>query len=194
MEKTRIVFLPIPENLREQFATDAQDGFTINPDIPVPVEVPQDSGKFFPEYLSMEAILSAMLKVIEAGDVKQEWIDYYCRFILFLRPDIITILKEIKNTNLNDDSYKIAYNLVKDGKPEDGLSYIRTFIERYPQVWNGWFLLGRALRLLGRFSDAQAALNKAVELGGDNSDIRGELAICMKENQESGNDRASTSS
>jgi tetratricopeptide (TPR) repeat protein len=183
MEKTRIVFLPIPNNLREQFIIDAQNEFTINPDIPVPIEIPAGGEKIIPEYLTMKMILSAMLKVIEEGNVEQEWIDYYCRFILFLRPDIITILNEIKNTNLNDDSYKIAYNLIENGKPEEGLSYIRGFIEQHPLVWNGWFILGRALRLLGRFSDAQAALNKAIEIGGDNNEARNELTICLKENK-----------
>jgi Flp pilus assembly protein TadD len=58
---------------------------------------------------------------------------------------------------------------------------IRDFIEKYPSVWNGWFILGWALRRLGRWEDGAAAFTKAVELDGSVSDIRNELAICLME-------------
>jgi Flp pilus assembly protein TadD len=48
-------------------------------------------------------------------------------------------------------------------------------------VWNGWFVLGWALRLLDRWADGEAAFKKTIELGGDNSDTRNELAICLME-------------
>jgi Flp pilus assembly protein TadD len=54
-------------------------------------------------------------------------------------------------------------------------------MERRPLVWNGWFILGWALRLLGRWSDGAAAFRKAIDLGGGNSDTRNELAICLME-------------
>jgi cytochrome c-type biogenesis protein CcmH/NrfG len=61
---------------------------------------------------------------------------------------------------------------------------VRDFLERYPAVWNGWFVLGWALRRLERWADGTAALKKAVELGGGNADTRNELAICLMETGE----------
>ena len=179
---SQIVFLPVPEIFLEQFSGEQREEFTINPDIPIPVEINENTGKDNLENLSMEMILSAMLRVIEEGQAEQEWIDYYCSFVLFLRPDILTKLKEIKDSGLNDKSYLNAHNLLKEGRAQEGLNSIRDFIERYPLVYNGWFILGWALRLLRRWEDAAAALRKAIELGGDNSDTRNELAICLMEN------------
>jgi Flp pilus assembly protein TadD len=125
-----------------------------------------------------------MLRVIEEGQVEQKWIDYYCDFILFLRPDILTKLEEIKNSSLNDENYKKANSLIREGKAQEALACIRSFIERFPLDWNGWFVLGWALRLLERWQDAQAAFRKAIELGGTAGGVneaRNELAICLLE-------------
>jgi len=179
--KSRIVFLPVPENLREYLESDEQDFFTINPDIPIPVEVP-DGEEIIPEQLSENMILCGMLRVIEDRQARQDWLDYYSSFVIYLRPDILNTIKEIKDNGLADEDYSSAYKLIKEGKAREGLNTVRNFIERYPLVWNGWFLLGWALRLLERWQDAQDAFNKAIELGGDNSDTRNELAICLMEN------------
>jgi Flp pilus assembly protein TadD len=126
-----------------------------------------------------------MLRTIEEGQVEQKWIDYYCNFIIFLRPDILTKIREIKNSGLNDENYKKANSLIREGKAEEALICIRPFIERYPLERNGWFILGWALRILGRFKDGEAAFRKAIELcgsaGGAISEARNELAICLME-------------
>jgi len=186
--KSRVIFLPVPKLLENM----EPDGFYIDPDIPIPIEIYDDDtdnwgesplGKFPPEDISIELILSAMLRVIEEGAAKREWIDYYSSFVLFLRPDLPAKLKSIKETKdtFSDEDYIKALKLAEDGKAEEALTHIRSFIERHPLVYNGWFILGWALRLLGRWQDAQAALKKAIELGGDNGDTRNELAICMME-------------
>jgi len=182
MKKNRIVFLPVPENLIEylELSNEAQDVFNIDPSIPIPVEIPEDEDTT-PENLSLETILSGMLRVIEEGQARQEWLDYYSSFVLYLRPDILNIIKEMKESGLNDENFLKANKLIREGKAEEGLSAIRGFIEKRPRVWNGWFVLGWALRLLGRWQDALSAFNKAIELGGDNSDTRNELAICLME-------------
>jgi Flp pilus assembly protein TadD len=182
MKKKRIVFLPVPENLIEylELSNEAQDVFNIDPSIPIPVEIPEDEDTT-PENLSLQTILSGMLRVIEEGQARQEWLDYYSSFVLYLRPDILNIIKEMKESGLNDENFLKANKLIREGKAEEGLSAIRGFIEKRPRVWNGWFLLGWALRLLGRWQDALSAFNKAIELGGDNSDTRNELAICLME-------------
>jgi tetratricopeptide (TPR) repeat protein len=187
--KSRIIFLPVPEILSERFSS-AETGFRLDPDIPIPAEIPCDFDEsVFNELsigdLSVEMILCGMLRVIEEKQVEQNWIDYYCNFILFLRPDILTKLEEINNSSLNDENYKKANSLIREGKAQEALICIRSFIERYPFEWNGWFVLGWALRILGRFKDGEAAFRKAIELGsagnGAISDARNELAICLME-------------
>jgi Flp pilus assembly protein TadD len=130
----------------------------------------------------MEMILTGRLKAIEEGEAKQEWIDYYCQFVIFLRPEIMTEIKKYRDSAFFDDeNYKKAYKLLGEGRAEEGLGVIRNFLEQHPLVSGGWFILGWALRLLSRWSDGEAAFRKAIELGGDNSDTRNELAICLME-------------
>jgi tetratricopeptide (TPR) repeat protein len=192
--KSRIIFLPVPEILRERFSLVETD-FQLDPDIPIPAEIPFDydesvfddlsADNLSIDDLSIEMILLGMLRVIEERQVEQSWIDYYCNFILFLRPDILTKLEEIKNSGLNDENYKKANSLIREGKAQEALICIRSFIERYPLERNGWFVLGWALRILGRFKDGEAAFRKAIELGGEgsgaNCEARNELAICLME-------------
>jgi len=91
------------------------------------------------------------------------------------------IVQEISSQGLDDDNYRQAYDFVSRGKNEDGLVKIKEFIEKHSKVWNGWFILGWALRKLGRFTDALESFRKAMELGGDNIEIRNETAICLME-------------
>jgi len=90
-------------------------------------------------------------------------------------------IREIDASGLEDESFREAYMLVRDGNEEAGMREVRGFIERRPEVWNGWFVLGWALRRLGRWNDAAAAFERAIELGGGNCDTRNELAICLME-------------
>ena len=314
-----VFFLSVPEILRDQADTlgvvqdDGEDSvlrdkFSINPDIPVPVEVPDGNEKLNLEELSWEMIVSGMLRVISAGPgvlvpaEKSGWIDYYRHFVLRVRPSIMSeftdaailkarggefelaleildvlrglfpsspvvmlnralvleeygsvlerrdmaesgavfqaaeaaytealalhppfpgvpfnagffylarkdfrrareyfslyleiaedgakkeqaesIIKDIDESGLDDESFSDAYTLIQQGKEEAGMQSIRNFIEGRPLVWNGWFVLGWALRRLGRWKEAAAAFGKAIELGGGGSDTRNELAICLME-------------
>ncbi|MDR2952782.1 MAG: tetratricopeptide repeat protein [Treponema sp.] len=308
-QKKRIHFLSVPESLRGKIEGISQDcGFSINPDIPIPVEIPENDEKLNLEELNWEMIVSGMLNVIAAGPgayvpaENGEWIDYYRHFVLALRPNILgelteaailkarncdfesaleifdglhglfpaspvvklnralameerashlrrrskpdaeaafleaqsayeevlavqppfpeayfnagffylgrkdfrsareclslyieysddeekqkqanAIVKNINDNGLEDEDLNTAYELISQGKEEDGMSRIREFIEKYPAVWNGWFILGWALRRLGRWKDGAAAFAKAVELDGSVSDARNELAICLME-------------
>ena len=91
------------------------------------------------------------------------------------------IIREIAGQGLDDFSYQQALDCVRRGNDAEGLLKTREFIERHPKAPNGWFLLGWALRKLGRYSDGIEALRKAVELGGSNCEIQNEIAICMIE-------------
>ena len=293
--RSRLVFLSVPESLRGQAEN-------INPDIPLPVEIPEGEEKLNLEELSWEMIVSGMLVVIAEGKEKAEWIDYYRHLVLAIRPSIMgefteaailnarsgefdlaleildalrglfpaspavllnralvmeeratalerrggaeaaaaltaaeaayatalalhppfpgalfnagffylgqkdfrrakeyfslyvtvsedrekteragSIIKDIERTGLEDESFIEAYTLIRQGNEEAGMRSIRDFIEKRPSVWNGWFVLGWALRRLGRWEDGAAAFARAVELGGNNSDTRNELAICLME-------------
>jgi len=311
--RSRLVFLSVPESLREQAEN-------INPDIPLPVEIPEGEETLNLEELSWEMIVSGMLVVIAEGKENSEWIDYYRHLVLTVRPSIMgefteaailkarsgefdlaleildtlrglfpaspavllnralvmeekasalerrnsgetaaraevaamaevaaraevaatfeaaeaayttalslhpplpdtsfnagffylgrkdfrrakecfslyvtisedrekteragSIIKDIERSGLEDESFTGAYTLIQQGNEEAGMRSIRDFIEKRPSVWNGWFMLGWALRRLGRWEDGAAAFARAVELGGDNSDTRNELAICLME-------------
>jgi Flp pilus assembly protein TadD len=90
-------------------------------------------------------------------------------------------LEIIEKRELDDENYHAAYTLIKNGEEERGMNELRPYLERHSDVWNGWFLLGWALRRLGRWKDGEAAFRKTLELGGDISDARNELAICLIE-------------
>ena len=299
-QKGKVLYLSVPENLREQIG----ETFTINPDIPIPVEIPPGEEQLNLEELSWEMIISGMLNVIAQGAEQPEWIGYYRHFVLAVRPSILwefteaailkarngdfdlaleildaliglfpaspqillnralvleerasalerkesasagaeaairaaeaayeevlclrppfppaffnagffylqqknysrakecftvhtgcgdddgkkeqasAIIKNIDNNGLEDESFNQAYSLIRQGNEDAALVSIREFIEKYPSVWNGWFVLGWALRRLGRWEDGAAAFGKALELGGTNTDTRNELAICLME-------------
>jgi hypothetical protein len=89
----RIIFLPVPESFKEQY-NSAGEAFPINPIIPIPVEVPQGGEEAGIANLSIDMIISGMLRAIEEKQVEQKWIDYYSGFVLFMRPDILEICQE----------------------------------------------------------------------------------------------------
>lgn len=92
------------------------------------------------------------------------------------------ILNNIANRNMDDDHFKAAYDLINRGEEEKGLEEIRKFIEKNPNVWNAWFMLGWGMRKLGRFGEAKMAFEKALSIeGGNTSDTYNELSICLLE-------------
>jgi len=311
MEKSSIIFLPVPDSLKDEV------NFKVDPDIRLPVELGPGEKSLDPEKLTWEMILSGMLRIIsepEARDVPAEWVDYYRKFVLTVKPEIFheftnaaivksrngefdmaleisgileslfplspgvllnkaliledraaalekhghsaekentealeayetalsirpvlpdtlfnaaffymrrrdyihardcfltyiseweesdseeeitrgeiprekikqakKILSDITGQGLDDPAIREAHDCISRGNDEEGLLKIRDFIERHPVVWNGWFILGWALRKLGRYKDSLDAFKKALELGGLSSDIRNEMAICLME-------------
>jgi tetratricopeptide (TPR) repeat protein len=91
------------------------------------------------------------------------------------------VINEIDSRNLDDELFREAYDFIRIGEPERGLEKIKKFLEHHSSVWNGWFLLGWALRKLERWADGAAAFKQCIELGGDGADSRNELAICLME-------------
>jgi tetratricopeptide (TPR) repeat protein len=88
--RNRVRFLSVPESLRGRIEhLDHDADFSINPDIPIPVEIPEGEEQLNLEALSWEMILAGILRVIAAGKENPEWLDYYRRFALILRPGIL---------------------------------------------------------------------------------------------------------
>jgi Flp pilus assembly protein TadD len=77
--------------------------------------------------------------------------------------------------------YMEAYRLISGGNEDAGMEKLRKFLEQRPDSWNGWFLLGWALRRLKRWKDAAACFHKSVEIGGPSPDTSNEIAICLME-------------
>jgi tetratricopeptide (TPR) repeat protein len=318
-QRSAVRFLSVPESLRGSLGIQ-DSGFSLNPDIPIPVEIKQGEETLNLEELSWEMIVSGMLRVIAAGPGvlvdHDEWIHYYRHFVLAVRPSIMdefteaailkarngdfdlsleildslrglfplspvvklnralvmeqratflenrngteaapsiegaaaflaaedayaealalnppfprafynagffyldrkdfcramecfsqyieyadinkdiekkeqvhSIIRDINKNGLDDANFSDACKLIRQGKDEAGMHSIREFIEQHPDVWNGWFVLGWALRRTSRWEEAAAALGKAIERGGGNSDTRNELAICLMESGDLG--------
>lgn len=95
------------------------------------------------------------------------------------------ILNEIKSQNTDDSRFKKAYELISKGEEEKGLDEIRQFLQKNPDVWNAWFMLGWGLRKLKRFDDARKVFEKTLEFdGGKICDTYNELAICCMEQRD----------
>jgi Flp pilus assembly protein TadD len=90
-------------------------------------------------------------------------------------------IRVIEKRRLDNEHFHNAYTLIKAGKEEAGMKELRVFLEQHSDVWNAWFMLGWALRRLGRWQDAAAALRHALDLGGGKADTHNELAICLME-------------
>ena len=89
------------------------------------------------------------------------------------------IINFINEQNVDDEYFRVAYDLISHGQEEKGLEQIRLFIANNPKVWNAWFLLGWGLRRLERFSDAKQAFLECLKVGGDkNPDTYNELSLC----------------
>ena len=106
------------------------------------------------------------------------------------RDEAARIVREINSQNLLDTLFKEAYDFIRMGREEDGIDRIRKFLERNPEVWNAWFLLGWGLRRLGRFEDASRAFERTLETGPRQTDTLNELAICAMELGDLGKARA----
>lgn len=95
------------------------------------------------------------------------------------------IINNISNQNIDDESFKAAYDLISSGQEEKGLEEIRNFLVNNSKVWNAWFMLGWGLRRLERYSDAKQAFLEALKCGGDtNADTYNELSLCFVQEKE----------
>jgi tetratricopeptide (TPR) repeat protein len=91
------------------------------------------------------------------------------------------VVKKLEELGYLDTTFKEAYDFIQLGDEEKGLGKATEFVQRYPDVWNGWFLIGWANRRLGRWLEGEEAFIKAVNLGSQETDTFNEMAICQIE-------------
>lgn len=153
----RIVFLSVPESLRGRVESDAEDGFKIDPSIPIPVEIPPGSETLDIEHLSWEMILSGMIKVI-SRDPAAEDANYYRRFVLAVKPDIQGEFTEAAILKARNGDFALALEI---------LSALRGLFPDSPTVVLNTALVleerGDAHERAGREEEAEADAELAFE-------------------------------
>ena len=91
------------------------------------------------------------------------------------------VLRMLAKQGYLDNVFKEAFDFINMGEEEKGLAKAGEFLERHPEVWNGWFLVGWANRRLGRWEEGRDAFEKALALGAEGVDTLNELSICLLE-------------
>lgn len=106
------------------------------------------------------------------------------------REEAARAIREIDDHRLSDDLFRQAYDAVRAGNEAHGIELIRTFLEKNPDVWNAWFILGWGLRRLRQFDEARKAFERSLEGGPRQPDTLNELAICSMELDDLGTARS----
>ncbi len=91
------------------------------------------------------------------------------------------IARKLGQQGYLDELFREAYDLIRLEREEEGLVKARAFLEKNPEVWNAWFLVGWASRRLGRWEDGRKAFEKALELKAEGVDVLNELSLCLIE-------------
>ncbi len=100
------------------------------------------------------------------------------------RAQVEKALQEIDARFHDDLTFTEAFDFIRMGQEEKGITRVRRFLEKNPNVWNAWFLLGWGLRKKGDYRDASEAFRRSIELKDTNPDTFNELAICNLELRE----------
>jgi tetratricopeptide (TPR) repeat protein len=91
------------------------------------------------------------------------------------------VLRKLGEQGYLDNLFKEAFDFIRLGEEEKGLAKAEEFIEKHPEVWNGWFLVGWANRRLSRWEEGREAFERALALGAEGVDSLNELSICLLE-------------
>ena len=98
--------------------------FTLDPGIPLPVEMPEGATTITAGELSWEAVVAGTLKVL-AGDPGNENADYYRRFVLAVKPEIKEEFTQIGIAKARGGETEVAIEIfrVLEGLfPEDAIN------------------------------------------------------------------------
>lgn len=102
------------------------------------------------------------------------------------RSETERLLRQMAADGLEEENFRRAYELVRDGAEQEGLRTIDAFLAAHPEVWQAHFLRGWALRRTGAYADAKRAFETvlaqapAADQAGL-ADTHNELAICNLE-------------
>ncbi len=69
------------------------------------------------------------------------------------------------------DDLWTAFDLRKEGKPEEAVAAARRALDKNPEMADAWQILGSSLEDLGRYEEALESLNEALKRSGPRSDI-----------------------
>lgn len=94
------------------------------------------------------------------------------------------VLFELEKNNLADQEFKEAFDFIRMGKEQEGLTRIDAFLAKNPDVWNAHFMKGWAMRRLGKYAEGIDCFKESIRLGGTNADTLNELAICLMESKQ----------
>lgn len=102
------------------------------------------------------------------------------------RTETEDLLRRMTADGLEEESFRRAYELVRDGSEQEGLRKIESFLVEHPDVWQAHFVRGWALRRSGSYAAAKSAFETvlahatAADQAGM-ADTYNELAICNLE-------------
>ncbi len=136
---------------------------------PDSTEVHFNSGLFFLKKNNLDKALEHLTIFIEKSSDKEK--------IDKIKP----IVSELSKKKNSDSLFYEAYDAIRMGHEDKGISLIKDFLEHEPEVWNAWFLLGWAYRRQSLYKEGIEAFNKAISYGSNQVDTYNELAICLME-------------
>ncbi|MFP4267423.1 MAG: tetratricopeptide repeat protein [Spirochaetaceae bacterium] len=100
------------------------------------------------------------------------------------RSEVEELLQRMDSHNREDKTFAEAYDFIRIGEEDRGITLIREFLQSNPEVWNGWFLLGWGLRKKEEWKGAKEAFIRSLELNPEHTDTLNELGICSMETGE----------
>lgn len=89
--------------------------------------------------------------------------------------------EQIDAGGLGDALFGDAVAAIRDGNERQGIEQARRFVQKHPDTWNGWFVLGWGLRRVGEYAEACSSFERALQLGEPQVDVLNELSICHLE-------------
>lgn len=91
------------------------------------------------------------------------------------------MVNELETMKDNESLINEAYDFILLDEPDKALPIIEKIISSYPNLWNGHFLKGWALRIKKEYKEAKEEFLLCMKMGECNSEIYNELAICELE-------------
>jgi tetratricopeptide (TPR) repeat protein len=98
-----------------------------------------------------------------------------------MRTEALRISQELANLQSVEKTCARAYDAIETGREREAVAMLQGLLEKWPELWNAWFLLGWAHRRLAEYEEGRLALEKARRLNNRHADTLNELAICLME-------------